>query len=71
VRDAYFTGIWKRAAAKQTDVADGVMRRAEGSRRDKGLFGVEQPGDAVDFGRLDRFIERKRRDNGRDAFGKH
>ena len=26
MRDAHFTGIRKRAAAKQTDIADGVMR---------------------------------------------
>src|ERR1700757_4242458 len=38
---AYFARIRKRAAAEQTDVADGVMRRAKRSRRHKGLFCVE------------------------------
>src|SRR5215469_475460 len=63
MRNTYFAGIWKRAATEQTDVADGVMRRAKRSRRYKGLFGIEQTSDAMDFGRLDRFIERKRWDN--------
>ena len=71
MRNAYFAGIRESAAAQQTNVADRVMRRAERSRRDKGLFGVEQTSDAMDLGRLDRFIERKRRDNSRDALGEH
>src|SRR5262245_3725434 len=71
VGDTYFARIWKRSAAKQTDVANGVMRRAERSRRHKGLFGVEQPGDAVNLGRLDRFSERKRWDDCWDAFRQH
>ena len=67
MRDAYFTGIWKRAAAKQTDVADSVMRRTERSRRNERLFGIEQTSNAVDFGRLDCFIKSKRWDDRRDA----
>src|SRR6058998_2095223 len=42
VRDAYFTGIRKRAAAEQPNVADGVMRVAEWSDRNERFFGVEQ-----------------------------
>src|SRR6185369_7670581 len=71
VSDTYFARIRKRSAAKQTDVADGVMRRPERSRRHKGLFGVEQSSDAVNLGRLDRFIERKRWDDCWDAFRQH
>ena len=32
VSEAYFAGIWKRAAAEQTDVADRVMRSAKRPR---------------------------------------
>src|SRR5262249_32275469 len=71
VRDAYFAGIWKRTAAKQTNVADGVMRCAERSRGHKGLFGVEQPSDTVNLGRLDRFVERKWWDDCWDALRQH
>src|SRR6476620_1179091 len=71
MRDAYFTGIWKRAAAKQTDVADSVMRIAKRSLGNERLFGIEQTSDAVDLGRLDRFIQCERRDNRRDAFRQH
>src|SRR5918996_4214738 len=42
VRDADFAGIGKRTAAKQADVANSVMRIAEGSRRDERLFRVKQ-----------------------------
>ena len=71
MREAYFARIWKRAAAEQTDVADSVMRRTKRSDCDKGLFGVEQPSNAVDLCRLDRFFERERRDNCWDPFGQH
>src|SRR4029453_2650816 len=71
MRNAYFTGIWKRAAAEQTDVADGVMRIAKRSPGNERLFGIEQTGDAVDLGRLDRFFEHKRRDDCWDAFRQH
>src|SRR5437667_1829970 len=40
VRDAHFTGIRKRAAAEQPNVADGVMRVAEWSDRNERSFGV-------------------------------
>ena len=49
MRDAYFTGIWKRAAAKQTDVADSVMRIAKRSLGNERLFGIEQTSDAVEW----------------------
>src|SRR5262245_40837890 len=57
VGQAHFTRAWKRAAAKQTNVADGVMRGSEWSCRDEGLLGIEQAGDAVNFGRFNRFLE--------------
>ena len=71
VREAYFTWIWECAAAEQPNVADGVMRRAEWSRGNEGSFAVEQTGDAMNLRRLNRFLERKRRNDGRDAFRKH
>ena len=69
--DAYFTGIWKRSAAEQANIADGVVRIAEWSNRNKRFFGVEQARNAMNFRRLDRFLERERRNNGRNAFGQH
>src|SRR5215471_7802600 len=71
MRETYFTRIWKRAAAEQTNIADGVMRRPERSDRYKGLLSVEQTGDAMDLGGLDRLVERKRRNDCWDAFGQH
>ena len=71
MRQAYFTRIWKRSAAEQTNIADSVMGRAKRSRRNEGLFGIEQAGDAVDLCCLNRFFERERRNDGRDAFGQH
>src|SRR5437660_5758764 len=47
------------------------MRISKRSHRNKGLFGVEQAGDAVDLRRLDCFIQRERRDDGRYTFGQH
>src|SRR5262245_9396051 len=47
------------------------MRISKRSRRNKGLFRVQQSGDAVDLGRLDRFIQRERRDDCWDALREH
>src|SRR5438034_8788805 len=71
VRDAHFTGIRKRAAAKQPNVANGMVRIAEWSRGNERFFSVEQAGDAMNLRRLNRFIERERRNNGRNAFCEH
>ena len=49
VRQTDFARARKRSAAEQADIADGVMRRAERSRGDKGFFATEQAGDAVIF----------------------
>src|ERR1043166_2363047 len=69
MRQAHFARVWKRAATEQTNVADGVMWRTKGSGCDKGLFGVEQPSNAVNLGCLDRFFERQRWGNCWDPFG--
>src|SRR5437016_8964584 len=47
------------------------MRIAKRSRGNEGFFAIEQAGDAVDLGGLNRFIHRERRDYGRDTFGQH
>ena len=69
--DAHFTRIRKRPAAEQADVADGVMRVAERSRGDERLLRIQQAYDAVNLCGLNRFIERKRRNDRRNAFGQH
>src|SRR5438093_12929412 len=69
VGEAHFTGIRKRAAAEQPNVADGVMRVAEWADRNERFFGGEQAGDAMNFRRLNRFFEGERRNNGRNALG--
>src|SRR5947199_5121565 len=71
VSDAYFTGIRKRAATKQANVAYSVMRITKRSRRDERSFRIEQASDAMDLRRLNRFLERQRRNNGRNTFGQH
>src|SRR5262245_18397400 len=47
------------------------MRIAKRSRGNERFFGIEQAGDAVDLGGLNRLIERERGDNSRDAFSQH
>src|SRR5205814_2594544 len=68
---AHFARIWKRPAAEQADVADSVMRRAKWSGGNKRLFSIKQAGDAVNLCCLNRFFERERWNDGRDAFGQH
>ena len=71
MREAHFARIRNCAAAEQADVADGVMRRAKRPRGDERLFAVQQAGDAVNLRRLDRFLQRHRRNDGGDAFRQH
>ena len=71
VSEADFAGIWKRAATEQANIADRMMRIAKRSCGDEGFFGIEQPSDAMNLGRINGFIERERRNNSRNAFGQH
>ena len=71
VGETHFARVWERTAAEQPNIADGVMRRAKWSRGDKRFFGIEQPGNAVNLCRLNRFLERKGRNDGGDTFGQH
>src|SRR5206468_12173080 len=71
VRDADFTRIWKCPAAEQTNVADGVMRIAKRSRRNERAVTGEQTSNAVNFRRLDCFLEGHGRNDGGNAFRKH
>src|SRR5438046_9818973 len=43
----------------------------EWSDRNERFFGVEQAGDAMNLRRLNCFMERERRNNGRNALGQH
>src|SRR5260370_11021096 len=61
----------KGSAAEYPNVADGVMWMAKRSRRDERFFGVEQAGDAMNLRRLNSFIQREWRNNGRNALGQH
>src|SRR5437870_10873765 len=71
VREAYFAGIWKRAAAKKTDIADGVMGWTKWSYGNKRFIRVEQASNAMNLCCLNCFVEGERRDDGRNAFGQH
>src|SRR6185369_12501843 len=63
MRQRNFAGRWIDVAAQQTSIAGGVMRRAKWPARYQRLAGSEQPDDAVNLGRLQRFLQRKRRQN--------
>ena len=47
------------------------MRRAERPGGDKGALSVKQSRNAVDFRRLDRFLQGHRRNDGGDPFRQH
>jgi hypothetical protein len=71
MRETDFAGLGNGGAAEQTDIGDGVMRRTERARGDERLFAAEHPGDAMDLGALDGFLERHRRHDGGDPFRQH
>lgn len=71
VRDADLARRGIGGAAEEADVADRVVRGAERAVGNEGIFLVQQPADAVDFCRLDRLVERHRRDDRRDPLGQH
>ena len=66
-----FAGRGVDVAAEQSCIACRVMRRAEGALRDERLLGLEQSGDAMDAGGLERFIQSKRRQDGAEPLGDH
>ena len=59
------------AAANETRVRDGVMRRAERAQPDQSGARVEHARHAVNLGGLKRFFKCKRRQDGRHAFRQH
>ena len=52
-----FAGTRDRAAADQSGVGDGVVRRAEGADADQAGACIEHSGHAVNLGGLQRFLE--------------
>ena len=66
-----FAGARDYASADQAGIGDGVMRGAIGALADEAAAGVEDSGDAVDFGGLERFFESERRQDGGHALGQH
>src|SRR5262249_44242243 len=71
VREAHLAGARRFAAADEPGFADGVMRRAVRPPRDDALVRLDEAGDAVDAGRLDRFFEGERWENGRQETREH
>ena len=64
-------GARDHAAADESGVGDGVVRRAEGTVRDQAAVGVEYAGDGVDLGGLQRLLEAQGSEDGRKALGQH
>src|SRR5206468_11891112 len=56
---------------EQTGVGYGVMRTPERPTGHKAMLRIRQAANAVNFGRLNRFLQRKRRQNRRDPFCYH
>ena len=71
VRQRNFSGARYGAAADQSRVADGVVRRAERPHAHQSIARVQHSGHAVNLGRLQRFFKRQRRKDRRHALGKH
>ena len=71
VREADLAGARDHAAADEAGVGDGVVRRAEGALRDEALVRVEDAGDGVDLGGLERLFEAQRREDRGQALGEH
>ena len=67
VREADLAGARMLAAADERHVRDGVMRRAERPLRQQPRAGRQQPGDGVDRRRLERLVERQRREDRRHS----
>ena len=71
MRERNFAGRRIDVAAEQAGVAGGVMRRAERPARHERLAGFEQADDAVNLRRLQRFVQRERRQDGGKPFREH
>ena len=71
VGERNFAGARDDAAADQSGVGDGVVRRAVGAGSDQAGALVEDSGDAVNLGGLERFFEGERRQDRGHALGEH
>ena len=71
VSEGNFAGTGNDAAADESGVGDGVVRRAEGTLGNEAGRGIEHSGDGVDLGGLERFFKSERRKDRRQTFGEH
>lgn len=71
MRDADLTRCRDGSSAQQSNVADGVVRRTEWSRRHERISLGQPTGDAMNFRRFDCFLDRHRRNDCGDAFREH
>ena len=71
VRQRHLAGPRDGAAADQAGVGDGVVRRAERPGRDERPVRARSAADRVDPRRLERLVERQRRQDGRQPLGEH
>src|SRR6185437_12735983 len=71
VREADLAGTRDHAATDEAGVGDGVVRCAEGTLRDQTFVLVEDAGDGVNLGGLERLFEAQRREDRGQALGEH
>ena len=71
VSERHFSRPRDRSPADQPGVGDGVMRRAERAPADQSGARVQNSGHAMDLGGLQRFFERRRRQDRRYALRQH
>jgi hypothetical protein len=71
VRERDFAGPRDRAAANQSGIGDGVVRRAIRAPADQAAAGIKNSGDTVNLRRLQGFFKRERRQNRGHALGEH
>lgn len=71
MREGDFSGTGNRAAADQTGVGNGVVRAAEGAPESPVFLGEADAGGGLDAEDFQKFVERRRGHDTRDAFRDH
>ena len=66
-----FAGPRNDAAADESRIGDGVVRRTERPLRDQAGGCVQHSGNGVNLGGLERFFKGERRQDGRQTLGQH
>src|SRR5690242_1806475 len=67
----YLSGSRLSSSSKQAGIGNSMMRTAKRAGRDETILLVQKTADTVYFGCFDRFLQRERRQDGRNPFRDH